>query len=50
VIAPGIGGRVRLLQDKMVAALKGQEMTDRKAGLSATDDKGVYVSGHEMSS
>ena len=46
MIAPGVGGRASLLEDEMVPALKGQKIANRKSGLSAADDDGVYVSGH----
>jgi hypothetical protein len=39
-----------LLEHEMILAVKGQEVADRESGLSGTDNYGVDVSGHEMSS
>ena len=35
MIVPRIGGRVRLLEDKMFLTVKGEEVADRESGLSA---------------
>jgi hypothetical protein len=50
MITPSLGGRMGLFEDEVVSAPKGQKVVDRKPGLSATDDDGVHLSGHEMSS
>ena len=48
MIAPSVGGHVRLLEHGMILAVEGQEVADLESGLSAANNYGVDVSSDEM--
>jgi hypothetical protein len=47
--APGVARLVGLLQDNMLDGVLGQVMADRKPGLAAAHNDGVYLFGHRSS-
>jgi hypothetical protein len=50
VLAPGMAGLPRLLQDDVRMAVLGEAVAERKPGLSSADDHGPDVLRHERCS